>query len=171
MELHTAWNTLESRTVIQTLCVWFVFEHSCHESLHRTRNLKTEVKLMVHLLSVLKRPLPHQLKLDLQHEKSYGLQKIASPVPRPMTFCRRLPAILRYKRRTAGRRSGNEARQLLISVPTLTVHLQLIDQLHLRHVVHDASVYYPEAAILVYQNTLALYAVSIKTCPASLVSV
>ena len=33
------------------------------------------------------------------------------------------------------------------------------------------SVHYPEAASLVYPNTLALYAVSIKTCPVSLVSI
>ena len=46
-----------------------------------------------------------------------------------------------------------------------------IDPLQLRHIFRGISVYYPEAAILVYRNTLALYAVSIKMCRASLVSV
>ena len=46
-----------------------------------------------------------------------------------------------------------------------------IDPLQLRHSFRGTSVYYPEATILVYRNTLALYAVSIKTCPVSLVSV
>ena len=42
----------------------------------------------------------------------------------------------------------------------------VIDPLQLRHIFRGISIYYPEAAILVYRNTLA-----IKTCPASLVSV
>ena len=46
-----------------------------------------------------------------------------------------------------------------------------IDLLQLRYIFRGISVYYLEAAILVYQNTLALYAVSIKTCPVSLVSI
>ena len=45
--------------------------------------------------------------------------------------------------------------------------------LQLRHIFRGISVYYQEAAILVYRNTLALhvYAVLIKMCPASLVSI
>ena len=46
-----------------------------------------------------------------------------------------------------------------------------IDPLQLRHVFWGISVYYPEVAILVYRHTLASYAVSVKSCPASLVSV
>ena len=42
---------------------------------------------------------------------------------------------------------------------------RLIDPLQLRHIFRGISVYYPEAAILVYRNT------AIKMCPASLVSV
>ena len=42
-----------------------------------------------------------------------------------------------------------------------------IDPLHWRHAICGISVhvYYPEATILEYRNTLASYAVSIETCP------
>ena len=40
-----------------------------------------------------------------------------------------------------------------------------IDPLHLRHVIRGISVYYLEAAILEYRNTLASYAVSIENVP------
>ena len=48
-----------------------------------------------------------------------------------------------------------------------------IDPLHLHHVIRGISVYYLEAAILEYRNTLASYAVLIETCPTctSLVSI
>ena len=65
---------------------------------------------------------------------------------------------------------GARGMTIQCNMALLTIKL-CIDPLQLRHIFRGISVYFPEAAILVCRNTLALYAVSIKTCPASLVSV